>query len=553
MKTKLFKTVSLVCGVGMAFSALSFTACREEKVSNDDNTLEVYLWDAGYGTAWLDDMLEDFGKLDYVKEKYPNYQYHTTYNDDQGFSANRIGMGETNTIDLFFGCELDQILGDDSKLVELSDLLEQNVLGEEDVTVKEKMRGDVLEFLEWRALDDDESVDPKYYSIPWSMSTGTIVYNETLFSALGLTVPHTTDEMLALMEKVKQLNGTNSAYPYSHTLISSKVSYAGYMFLDWWAQYEGEEGYTNFFEAINYKGVRNSPDVLKQTGRLESMRVFEKMDKSTAGYFDPTSIEFDFIAGQGRLLMGQGLMMMNGDWFNCEMSELADEYRSRGYDYVIGAMRTPVISAIVNKTPSVVATATAQGKTNDQILSMIISEIDNGATSSAIQGVTQADFDIIRAARGAIYSGGVSSQTVVPAYATAKNLALDFLRYFASDRANEIYTVKTMGGRLGFKYDLKTANPAKYNEVKTDPNFKVQLDVSNYLAESHSWILPLESNFRFVRYGGFSSMSGFGNIEVQFMNNSELTAEDMINKLYDYWTANNNARWNLALQNAGMV
>lgn len=549
---KMIRKISLgIIGLLSALTILPTASCTAKKIANDDNTLEVYIWDQGYGTKWLNAMLKEFGEQDWVKEKYPTFNYHVAINDQQNYTQNRISVGKANTIDLFFGGDVDTMYGDDSKLLDLTEpVFNQKVPGE-DILFKDKMRQDMLGLLEWRTLAGDEETPPKYYSVPWSFGTGIIAYNETLFEKLGLVEPRTSDEFIALMETVKNKNIPE--YKHTHSIISSKVSYFAYLYHTWWGQYEGYEGYSNYFNAIDYDGILGSPEVIKQEGRLEALKVAEKMYKTANGYFDTKSTEFDFVAGQGRLFMGEGLMMINGDWFSCEMEEMATEYYQRGYEYTIGAMKIPVLSAVVNKTPSIQAVATAQSVTADQMLARVIDEVDAGATSSAFEGITQEDFDFVRTARGTTHALGVTAQTVIPSYATAKNLAVDFVRFMATDRANEIYAENTLGGRMAFNYDLKTKNIELYNKLSKNSLFEVQSDVAEHLSKEYSWILPAESTFNFVKYGGFSSMGGFGNVELRFMNDAKLTAADILQERYDYWTAFDGERWNTALKNAGML
>ena len=50
------------CVLAVSVSALA--GCGGRGVANDDQTLEVYCWQAGYGTDWVTPLLEDFGTLD---------------------------------------------------------------------------------------------------------------------------------------------------------------------------------------------------------------------------------------------------------------------------------------------------------------------------------------------------------------------------------------------------------------------------------------------------------------------------------------------------------
>lgn len=60
------------------------------------------------------------------------------------------------------------------------------------------------------------------------------------------------------------------------------------------------------------------------------------------------------------------------------------------------------------------------------MLSAVISEIDAGKTAPETAGVTQKDFETVRAARGVMYSIGSVHTSAIPAASTAKDLAVDF-------------------------------------------------------------------------------------------------------------------------------
>ena len=55
----------------LTIGALSSASCKK-KIENNENTLEIYLADFGYGYEWLNSMIDSFKNQDWVKEKYPN-------------------------------------------------------------------------------------------------------------------------------------------------------------------------------------------------------------------------------------------------------------------------------------------------------------------------------------------------------------------------------------------------------------------------------------------------------------------------------------------------
>lgn len=540
------------CVLAVSVSALA--GCGGRGVANDDQTLEVYCWQAGYGTDWVEPLLEDFGTLDWVKEKYPNYKYaKPVINDQNNFGESRVDQGAGNTIDLFFSQNMESFYGTDT-LVDLTDCVYNQPVPGEDILFKDKLRPSILDNLGYRPIGN-LTAEPRYYSVPWADSVGGIVYNQSLFEDLGLTVPNTTDEMFTLMENVKQGNIKNKAeYKHTYSFITTKVSYTNYMFHEWWAQYEGLQGYKNFWNGIAEDGTRNSVDIFSQQGRLKSLEIMHDIHNEDRGYYDRSSSTYEFIAGQTRLLTRDGLMMVSGSWFSNEMQDLAAGLKKEGYNDVISMMRTPVVSAIVEKTPSIVAAASAAGKTSDEMLSEVIKEVDAGATKSSNEAITQTDFNKVREARGLKFSIGATHNTVIPQAASAKELAIDFVRYLATDRACAIYAEHTCGGGMGFQYSFEEKAPEKYEQLMTQykETFTLQSDAQRMLRAENNYILPYYGTFPLARWGGVTPLTTTYGVETGFISNKNLTAQAVWQETIDYWTENGNRRWNNALSKAGL-
>lgn len=543
MKKNLFYKVGAIALASMC--TLGITGCGDNKknvASNDDNSLEVYLWNAGYGYEWLEVLLQDFGQQAWVKEKYPNYQYFTVINDQNTYGQDRMAAGSSNTIDLFMTGDMDAYFGS-GDLVDLKEVVFEKEVPGENVLYKDKMLPAIYSSLGYTPYGEDKTY---YETTPWTMGVGGIVYNKTLFEELGLTVPRTTDELFEMMDTVKSWNGTKAAYPYTYSYIASQITYADYMFPVFWAQYEGLDNYTNFQNAIDEEGVHNSINILYQKGRLEAWKVWENLLTEANGYYDRSSPNRDFISGQSYLLLRRGLFMTSGDWFSNEMKDLAEGYKAEGYNDVVSMMKTPIVSAIKDKLTTI--------KT-DELLRQVIDEIDSGATSSAISGVSQADFDRVREARGVMMTNNSSSHTVIPSNASAKELAIDFLRYMATDKANELYATYTSGGKLPFQYDFRTQAADKYNELnKTQSStLFLQAEVGQMLLRPHMSIMDTKAT-DFAKYGGFSIYAG--STTSDWFNGfvyGGATSQDLWQAPIDYYTADNNAKWTRCLQNAGML
>ena len=68
MKKKIFGIQALVLAAGMTLPL--FAGCRE-RVSNDPDTLQVYVANFGYGTEWLNELADLFVEQDWVQAAHP--------------------------------------------------------------------------------------------------------------------------------------------------------------------------------------------------------------------------------------------------------------------------------------------------------------------------------------------------------------------------------------------------------------------------------------------------------------------------------------------------
>jgi hypothetical protein len=67
-----------------------------------ENCLDVYCHKAGYGVEWCKDLLKEFVKQDWVKEKYPGVSYTFNSTDQDGYVKSKIEATNNNHFDLLF-------------------------------------------------------------------------------------------------------------------------------------------------------------------------------------------------------------------------------------------------------------------------------------------------------------------------------------------------------------------------------------------------------------------------------------------------------------------
>ena len=524
--------VTMLAGVLAVGTAFSITGCGKKTAANDDQTLEIYIQNLGYGTQWLKDEIELFKEQDWVKEKYPNLNIpDIQYNSEYGFGVEQIKAGEkVNSTDLFFmstGYDLQGAVDSNNNpyLESLNDVFESKVPGEE-VLYKDKM---------YDSFEMSSKYDDTYWSTCWSAYYEGFLYNADLFEELGLEVPRTTNEMIALCQKVSDLGGKNPAYDKDYSIMMStsraEAAYWQYMaFPIWWSQYEGLDNYYNYWKGIDViTGTVDSRDVLKQEGRLESMKVVQEL-LNKYSFVGAGSI--DFIEAQTRFLFGDGLIMANGDWFYTEMRDTVDGLKEKDIEYDIRFMKNPIISSIVNTLDTVKDEAT---------LVAVIDAVDNGETSYA--NVSDEDFARIKEARSVVYTEAYMQQAFIPSYSTSKELAKDFLRFLATDAGINQFMKSTGGATFPFEYDVQKEDPEAYEKFDSIQKYREKIYV-----EKPQFILPERyEEFELAYIGGLLAVPN-GTLDSKFSKGMDQTAEEVFQEQVDYYTQ---SRWNTILRNIG--
>ena len=471
-KTK--RTLALVCA--LAAGASAFTGCKKKE--DTEQTLELLLWDAGYGTEWCSDMLDAFKEEDWVKEKYPNLEIIFNADGNSSTLTTKINAGEkANTVDIFMGTGMAKYEGADSSgyemMSDLTDVVYNQKVPGEDVTVKEKMDDSALESLRYYEKGQDSNspdVPFKAYAFPWVGGMDSIMYNADYLEMIDMEVPLTTDQFLAVCQTIvdEKPFSYNLQANGDYAILTSSSGHSWYnLYPTWWAQYEGMEEYYNFCNGV--ANNRISAEVHLQKGKLYSLQVMEEILEWDNGYVYQKRTGLEFMQAQTNFVKGEGVFYSNGDWFAKEMEQtMKDVKEMLGVEYDIRMMQLPIVSAIIEKTPSI---------PDDETLQAVIRAIDGGcatkqmASQANFKGyelladVTEDDYQTILEARGIVHSTGTTHRALVPSYAKGKEVAFDFLRFMATDKAQEIYISRTGGSSLPFDYDVERKNPDLYEQL----------------------------------------------------------------------------------------
>ena len=553
------KICSILLSLVLSVAAFSFVGCKPS-VPDTPETLEVYVYEAGYGTQWCKDLLNLFKKKDWVKEKYPNLIIPTPVtNDVSDFAETKLNGGKKgNTFDLMFATNLEYFIGPNGNFLDLTDVVYNSQVPGENVLWKDKSLESYNETNTY--IDPTDLSSRRQYLTSWAGGMNSILYNEDLLLKFTDKVPNTTDELLAVCEAVRT-NTDKTKYSDNYSFISySGGSYMENLFEIWWAQYEGVQGFKNFWNGID--GNRYSSDIFKQKGRLYGLQVLEEIldgnrctkEEEEKGkypsYVNRDATTLEFMQAQTLFLQGHGLFHCNGDWFENEMSNIRNQIIEReGSIDTFKTMRVPILSKIGVKL----------GIT-DAELSAIVDYVDGTTTVepefTSTEGLTKQEvIDAVREARTIVHSIGTYHEAGIPVYAEGKEVAVDFLRLMATDEALECYINATKGASLPFKYNLKEKNMTLYNSLGTLQQSRHDyFDTDAY----EVYTLPTKRGFPLYRYGGVRPFVRESYYTDLFAKNKVWTAKevddsDKVKNYYDEtiktWT---DVKWANALRLSGL-
>lgn len=532
------KSISLLLGTIMTASTiLPVAGCGQKSVPDTEETLQIYCWQGGYGTEWCDALIEAFKEQEWVKEKYPNLNVLApTYNDTWGFAAARLGAGDRNTYDLLFSPGAGQYYGPDGYVLELTECVYNSMVPGEDILWKEKENQSYR--LSNKHVDVANPTSETYYCAPWAGGMGAIIYNETQLNGLGIEVPNTTDELIAACATIMANKGAeNGKYNKGFSFIQSKDApeYFEYLFNIWWGQYEGIQGYNNFWSGIDNN--RYSANIFLQEGREYALEVFEEILDYDKGYLTPSTFTLEFMPSQLAFLKGEGVFHVNGDWFENEMRALTKDLKDMD---TFKTMRTPIISALGDKL----------GITDAQ-LSALVDYVDGEGEKpvfTSTKGYTEEEvIEAVTEARTIVQSLGSGHEAAIPKNAKGKNVAVDFLRFMATDVAQEAYMKATGGNSLPFDYNVKEQNPELYNSFSTIHQSRLDY-FNNGLYVTYT--LPSMGAFPLYSYGGLNAFSNMNLFATFSASGNTKTPADFMKDTIDTWTE---SKWDRALRAAGIA
>ncbi len=386
--------VKIICAVLTAVVAFSMVGCGSG--SDGGESGRVVKWEvlkAGFGTAPYTALANDFMKKH--KDITVKIVFNPTINET---TSAKLEAGQ-NLSDVY---SCNNIVSIDrwalkGWLEPIDDVYDYKL--ESGKTIRESLTANTAEICTFK---------DKAYTIPEYTSLTGFVYNKSLFDKYGWQIPQNTTELSKLCKKI--LTDTNEKVS---PIVYCGGAADGYLYFgaeNWVYSYEGIAGLDEFYAFKNAEVF--NPSVFKgKTYALQNLKkfLFDEGKNTMTG-----SSGMNHIVAQSKLIKGEAAMMLNGSWFENEMSDVLKE--NKGVE--IGMFAVPEIS-----------------DSNGTVI-----HSDNYTTVDNKQ-VIQADF-------GSYY--------FIPTKAKNKDDAKIFLEYLSEQSSCETYTKLTNAVRP-FDYELDSS------------------------------------------------------------------------------------------------
>lgn len=294
------------------------------------------------------------------------------------------------------------------------------------------------------------------------------MYNADIIDGTDYKVPKTTDQLRNLTLKLKddKRYNLNSFTPF---VTFSDGGYYVYLVKAWMAQYAGLDYYLdNWLQLKDADGNSPSKEVyLSETdGKRQALEVMTQIFGYDYLLYGSNSMNKD--TAQTKFIQGNAAMMVNGTWMYNEAQGSGSKNKN------FRMMRTPVISAIKDKCPSI---------EDDTELAAVVTAVDaviDDGAAVALEGddyeVTQEDWDRIYAARKLIYHNGSEHSLIVNKYTNAGEGVKKFIQYYYSDEGLAKFTQATHTATNAFITDASKIDYTGW----TDYEKQLYADASDY-------------------------------------------------------------------------
>jgi len=404
--------------LGIATMLCSFAGCTKKGGEHSENEVYIKIWSSGTGVQFLINAIDAFNAK--------KTGYTVSYEDSSNSStiAYDFGKSDIDNADIWM-YPIDDVSYKLKQYAEpLNEVLNTTYEGES------KSIGNKFEssFLNELVYDDGN-----YYSLSYGGGWYGIVYNTTVIDGENYKVPRTTTELEALVIALyEDKNVTMKPW-----INFSEEVYWRHMLGVWQAQYDSLDYVTNTFWKLDGGAEDPAPSkkiLTKADGRYQALKVLERIMKPD--YAVDGSNNYEHTTSQTKFLHNEAAMMINGSWLLNEMRNTTGSKDS------FAMMKSPVISSIIDRCPTIDG---YDGGEPDEELCALIDAIDKASSAENVPltgdgyEVSREDADRVYEARNLMASNFDAHGVVIPKYATSKQGAKEFLKYFYSDENLETY------------------------------------------------------------------------------------------------------------------
>ncbi len=408
--------VRIFCMIMAAVIALSMVGCGSKGNGETGRIVKWEVLKAGYGTIPYETLAKDFMKKH--KDITVKIIFNPTINET---TSAKLESGQ-NLSDVYSCNNIASIDRWALKgwLEPIDDVYDYKL--ESGKTIRESLTGNAESICTFKG---------KAYTIPEYTNLTGFVYNKSLFDKYGWEVPQTTTELSKLCKRI--LSDTDEKVS---PIVYCGGAADGYLYFgveNWVYSYEGIAGLDEFY---SYKSAEvYNPSVFKgKTYALQNLKkfLFDEGKNTMAG-----SSGMNHIVAQSKLINGEAAMMLNGSWFQNEMSDVLKNKK----DVKIGMFAVP--------------------ETSDS----------NGNVLHSDKYSTVDNKQVIQAEYGSYY--------FIPSNAEHKDDAKIFLEYLSEQSSCETYTKLTNAVRP-FDYELDSS-ASTYSDMSTFGKSVLDMAKEKYL------------------------------------------------------------------------
>ncbi len=472
------KRTTLALALLMAAATIpSLSGCNKEETINNEQTVNIKVYEAGYGVDWLyeletkfEEAFADEGYQVNILEPSPDYSHGVIVNEMyQGYDETGIDLYITGLDVNALGVNgtYSKVLAEDIGAL----VYDQPAIGfdgeNEAKTVRQKVSADVIPFM----TDSAGAL----YGFNWVQEAAGIAVNtrklKKYYPNEEYELPRTTNELFDAIDKIYMgangVPGSKTSGTKPVTYFSGTSGYQNCMLMTWLKQYD-----VDFYDTY-WSMEENGEPMLADGYEVYNSPAVTDMLTNAFRFIDST-IAAKNSAGQ-TMEQAQAKIMKDkdgavfyavGGWF---LNEVKRNYR----DYLndVEFMNFPVTSALGVR---LFGTGTAYNFDDakcDALLSAIIKLVDENKSIEEIAAavateygtIATADLEEVAKARGVFYSRGTEHCAVITKNAIGKEVAAKFLRMMASDDFAEIFS---QYANATTPYTDKANETTKYKFVK---------------------------------------------------------------------------------------